>query len=93
MKLNIELSESQERGLGFACDQANAVARQNLTPEQLESFVPETREQYAQRIFSGACDSYDAQRASEFERQKVEAFRALPPEQQAKVLAAIDTPE
>jgi hypothetical protein len=81
MKLTIVLTDEQYAGLSFVTAQSNATL-----PDEVK---PETPEEYAQRVWSGACDSYVQQVRNDQHNKLSQGLDLLTPEQLAVVLKAV----
>lgn len=91
MKLEITPTAKQEAGLIYVTDVSNAERLAKLPDDEKPSFIPETPEEYALRLFGSALDSYASQ-VVEFKKRDVsEKFTSLKADaDKAEVEALID---
>lgn len=80
-----KLTQEQQWGLTFAVKQLNdakAEGENDVTPQE-----------YAERVLRGACDSYYAQLIQYKTNSALAMFAAMPPEQQAALIAQLGIPD
>lgn len=77
-----KLSQEQRWGLQFALKQFNEAEKQELTEQQ-----------YADRVFGMACDSWYSQLISAKKSMALELFDALSPEEQVALVAQLQIPD
>jgi hypothetical protein len=89
-----QLTQEQQWGLSYATQLANeTLAAENTGKAQIDQQPLLSDSQYAENVFRGACDSYYVALVEAKKKSALQAFDALPPEQQAALLAQLQVPD